>query len=279
MTWFKIDDRMPDNAKVRRAGTAAIGLWALAGAWSAGNLTDGFVPKSIAKRWDSGGKLAKKLLDSGLWLEAESDGEKGYQFHQWDEWQPSRSDVLARRKAAAERVARHRANKATRDDSSSNASRNALQDEYVTPPPTRPDPTRSKEEKTSSAVLTLCEPPADVEPPTPLPRRTASSEPTGFAEFWATYPRRQGKGAAVKAFAKAIKKTSPAEIIAGARRYADDPNREPAYTAHASTWLNAERWTDDLNPRRTAASSAAARSQAIQDMTAQLIQQRRQENR
>lgn len=151
MTWFKIDDRMPDNAKIRRAGTAAIGLWSLAGAWSAGNLTDGFVPKSIAKRWDSGGKLAKKLLDSGLWLEAESDGEKGYQFHQWEEWQPAKVDVLARRKAAAERVAKHRANKAARDEPVSNASRNALQDEYVTPPPSRPDPTRKEEETSSSA--------------------------------------------------------------------------------------------------------------------------------
>lgn len=278
MTWFKIDDRMPDNAKIRKAGTAAVGLWALAGAWSAGNLTDGFVPKSIAKRWDSGGKLAKKLLDSGLWLEAERDGEKGFQFHQWDEWQPSRSDVIARRKATAERVAKHRANKETGDSSVSNASRNALQSEYVTPPPTRPDPTRSKEEKTSSAVLTLCEPPPAAQPTPLTPRPGKLHEPAGFVEFWVTYPRRQGKAAAVKAFAKALKSATAEEIIAGARRYAEDPNRDPTYTAHASTWLNHERWTDDPNPPRNGThGSAAARSQAVRDMTAQLIEQQRQE--
>jgi len=60
-----------------------------------------------------------------------------------------------------------------------------------------------------------------------------------------------GKGAAFKAFEKAIRRATPEEIVAGARRYAEDPNRNPGYTAHAATWLNADRWGDPLLPPKT----------------------------
>jgi len=69
-----------------------------------------------------------------------------------------------------------------------------------------------------------------------------------FAEFWATYPRREGKGAARSAWLRAIRKTDPATIIAGAARYRDDKNRVQAYTAHPGTWLNGERWDDEPLP-------------------------------
>lgn len=71
-----------------------------------------------------------------------------------------------------------------------------------------------------------------------------------FDEFWGTVPRKVGKGAARKAWAKAVKKADPQVIIEGMRRYRDDPNREDEFTAHPSTWLNAERWDDDPLPAR-----------------------------
>src|SRR5690606_19428118 len=52
--------------------------------------------------------------------------------------------------------------------------------------------------------------------------RAGAREADAFDEFWAAYPRRVGKGAARKAWAKATKKAAPEEIIAGARRYAAD---------------------------------------------------------
>jgi len=72
-----------------------------------------------------------------------------------------------------------------------------------------------------------------------------------FDRFWQIYPRKAGKGAARQAWAKAILKTSVEHICEGAERYRDDPNRVEAYTAHPSTWLNNERWDDDLLPKRT----------------------------
>jgi hypothetical protein len=75
-------------------------------------------------------------------------------------------------------------------------------------------------------------------------------------EFWKIYPLKVGKGAALKAFEKAVKRATPEEIIAGAQRYAKDPNRDPGYTAHAATWLNADRWGDSLLPPKTPANGS-----------------------
>ena len=71
-----------------------------------------------------------------------------------------------------------------------------------------------------------------------------------FDDFWKVYPRKVGKQAAEKAYAKAAKTTDEKIIIAGAARYADDPNRVDAFTAHPTTWLNAGRWNDDPLPER-----------------------------
>jgi uncharacterized protein YdaU (DUF1376 family) len=71
-----------------------------------------------------------------------------------------------------------------------------------------------------------------------------------FVDFWNVYPIKVGKGAAQKAFEKAIRTTDADIIIKGAQRYKLDPNRVQAYTAHASTWLNAQRWLDEALPQR-----------------------------
>jgi biotin operon repressor len=71
-----------------------------------------------------------------------------------------------------------------------------------------------------------------------------------FEIFWNIYPRKIAKKAAELAFARAAKHTPVAIILSGAGRYAKDPNRVEAYTAHAATWLNAHRWLDDPLPQR-----------------------------
>ena len=77
-----------------------------------------------------------------------------------------------------------------------------------------------------------------------------SNETPEFDLFWKSYPIKVGKAAAQKAWMKAIKVETPEVIIAGAIRYADDPNRHPSFTAHAATWLNAHRWNDSALPPR-----------------------------
>jgi biotin operon repressor len=83
-----------------------------------------------------------------------------------------------------------------------------------------------------------------------LVRKPVDDHDPRFEEFWATYPRKSAKGAARRAWARAAAATDPNLIIAGAARYAADPNREDTYTAHPATWLNGERWLDDALPAR-----------------------------
>lgn len=81
--------------------------------------------------------------------------------------------------------------------------------------------------------------------------RDSVRAPTGdFTRFWSIYPRREGKDAAKRAWDKAIKRADTSEILAGAARYRDDPNRDPQFTKNPATWLNAACWSDDPLPTR-----------------------------
>lgn len=67
-----------------------------------------------------------------------------------------------------------------------------------------------------------------------------------FDEFWDTYPRKVGKGAAVKAWAKAVKDTDPDDILNGLTRQLPGlRSSEERFVPHPSTWLNACRWDDE----------------------------------
>lgn len=85
-------------------------------------------------------------------------------------------------------------------------------------------------------------------------RKPVDDDPN-FERFWQAYPRKAAKGSARRAWSKAVRIVDPEELVAAATRYADDPNREPAYTAHAATWLNGERWLDGELPPRDSRSS------------------------
>jgi hypothetical protein len=105
VTWFRVDDGFWRHRKVRRLGkdrVPAVGLWLLAGNWSADQLTDGFVPLEQVETWDPRRRLAEKLAKAGLWTVTTVDGEAGYQFHQWAEHQPIRDEVLDRRRKRQE---------------------------------------------------------------------------------------------------------------------------------------------------------------------------------
>lgn len=72
-----------------------------------------------------------------------------------------------------------------------------------------------------------------------------------FAAFWKVYPLKTAKGAARKAWAKAVKAAGdPDRIVQGAYRFSLDPNRVDEFTPHPATWLNGERWDDGPLPAR-----------------------------
>jgi hypothetical protein len=80
-----------------------------------------------------------------------------------------------------------------------------------------------------------------------------NSEEYQFAEFWEHYPKKVDKGAALRAFRRAVKKIDVKVVIDGARAYGTDPNLpdEKRFIKNPATWLNAESWQNGPLPERT----------------------------
>lgn len=95
-----------------------------------------------------------------------------------------------------------------------------------------------------------------------------------FETFWKVYPKKDDKPLAKRSFEKALNRATIDVIVAGAERYRDDPNRDPAFTKNASTWLNADAWNNEPKrapkPKRANWEDAAdlARKYAAQEQTA-----------
>lgn len=104
MVWFKVDDSFWSHPKTAGLSDSATALWVRAGTWSAQHLTDGRVPQSALRLFRGHRRAVDALVDARLWEEAEG----GYQFVNWDEWQPSRDSVEEKRRLTRERVANHR---------------------------------------------------------------------------------------------------------------------------------------------------------------------------
>jgi biotin operon repressor len=88
--------------------------------------------------------------------------------------------------------------------------------------------------------------------------RTYSDSQNEFDNFWELYPKKVDKGAAIRAFRKALKTFEATEVIEGAKRYAEDPNLpEKRYVKNPATWLNAEAWNNPPLPERKKTDSKA----------------------
>jgi hypothetical protein len=144
MTWVKLDDGLPDHAKVADLSDAAFRAYITALCFCSRNLTDGELTESQIRRIGMSKSAREELLEATL-IEPREGG--GAVLHDFLEYQPSRAQVHARRKAVTERVQRFREH-----NRNGNAVTTELQeriiDELVTPPPSRPvpsDPERDPE--------------------------------------------------------------------------------------------------------------------------------------
>lgn len=140
--WFKVDDRLYDHPKVHRLGRgklAALGLWTLCGAWACAYETDGFVPRAVVKQLAGDYRTAARLVSCGLWAEAEREGDRGYAFVDWEQWQPSRAAMtnLRRSRAEAGRLGGIKSGESRRSKAEANASEDGSS--KSNPVPSRPD--------------------------------------------------------------------------------------------------------------------------------------------
>jgi hypothetical protein len=155
MPWFKIDDGFHGHPKVVELDLPAVGLWTLAGSWCSKYLTDGAISLKNVRRLGGDAVLGGELVAAGLWLETS----EGYQFKDWEDYQPLKEVVEAERQAAQERMRAVRAKKKgvrpnterTSDERSSEPSENfgdSSEEVRVTPShpsPTHPIPSTSNE--------------------------------------------------------------------------------------------------------------------------------------
>lgn len=70
-----------------------------------------------------------------------------------------------------------------------------------------------------------------------------------FEQWWDAYPRKQGKGKAYESWLKSINKLNPDLIIAAAVEYSrwSGLPKDPKFIPLPATWLNQERWADELS--------------------------------
>lgn len=119
MPWFYVDDAFADSKPVmrleERLRNEAVGLWVRCGAWSAKEETDGHVPIDVVRQFGGTTRIVRALVsDADLW---DADNVENWRknreilFKNWEKWQKTRAENVARRKADAARQANHRRNK------------------------------------------------------------------------------------------------------------------------------------------------------------------------
>lgn len=89
----------------------------------------------------------------------------------------------------------------------------------------------------------------------PITTHTTSLQPTNdhsaFDEWWEHYPKKVGKGQARTAFRRALKKVDLGTLMDGTRQLAahhQQAGTDKKFIPNPSTWLNGERWDDELIP-------------------------------
>ena len=121
MPFFQVDDQFHSHPKTAWLSDGAVALWTRAGSHCAAYLTDGFVDEDTVRRLGGKPRAVEQLLTikaphtSPLWFRVEG----GYQFHDWDQYQPTSAEVKENRRKARERMKAVRANKGRTFDSSS----------------------------------------------------------------------------------------------------------------------------------------------------------------
>jgi hypothetical protein len=251
-TWGLVDDGMPDHPKVLELlehpdGIAALGLWTLCLLWARRQAEQslperwGMIPASLPRRYlgEPGPQLAALLVEAraghehGLW-EVNGSGWRIHDFAEWQQIEQWRAKRASQRRKALQKWHPDQpdlwgnAGAGATADAGGHATADAKADAAGMPISFH---ITSHQEDTSSASDRRLRPtPADL---------------AAFDDFWEVYPRKVGKQAAVKAWAKAVTLADPAKIITAAGAYRDQPGREAKYTAHPTTWLNQGRWDDD----------------------------------
>lgn len=237
--WAPVDTGYLDNPKMLdvldASGTAAL-MHLASVLYCAQHLTDGHIAPGIARRKVGASQDDDTLLiDAGLWHTEGHDcpdcpQPEPRKVYVHDFLQHNRTAAKAKKaseaasKAAKERWERERA-KADADRMPGAVQSAMRLDENR-------NAEREKERKRDSSA----------------PKRDET--PEGFDAWWAQWPKKVAKAAALKAYKTALKKTDALTLGQKAAQFIATEQRKGTaieYIPNASTWLNQERWEDDTS--------------------------------
>ena len=89
----------------------------------------------------------------------------------------------------------------------------------------------------------------DAEPKSPTKAQTEILK-AEFEVWYKPFPRKVSRAHAFIAFVRARKKAELAELIAGRDRYiVECVGKEEQFICHPATWLNGERWLDEVSAK------------------------------
>ena len=234
MTWIKVEDDFYDHPKFLSLTHDAVALWVTGLAWCSRHRTDGLIPPAAVQRLGFAPEHAEELAAAGLWTQSDN----AWRVHEFTHYQRS-ADEIAAVSAARSEAGRKGAAKRWQDGKPiANVKQTVSKSIADTDTDTDTDEGQDLVRAAHAAV----------------PARRVEYDPS-FEQFWSLYPaqRRQGKGAAAKAFAKALKRVALPDLLIAVEQFATDPNLptdDPVKIPHASTWLNQARWDDGPLPVR-----------------------------
>ena len=85
-----------------------------------------------------------------------------------------------------------------------------------------------------------------------------------FDDLWKIYPKKVGKGTARKAFAKAMTKATADQIEHSLSVFVRSwGSQDKKFMPHLATWLNGERWDDEIQEASLQDMSSDQQMQAI----------------
>lgn len=301
---MKVDDGLHAHRKTRavtkshpekRRDAAPMGLWVLAGSWSALHATDGWVPEDELDRWDDDWpELIARLISAGYWWTHERDGEPGYGFTDWHDYNDP-ADMASKAGTYGNHVRWH-VNEGKVDPECDHCPKepdrgDVPPDIGAESPPDRPPispPDSGGESRIGSGAIALPEPEPEPEPdPNPgqaLPDKSGDT-PDRFDEFWDTYGKKVDRRTAERRWAAALKKrgVTPDLLIAAAASYVTyerTQNQGGRFVMDPSKWLLNERWRDERTSHLALVNSqpTTSRRQAETDGLFERALARAQEN-
>lgn len=246
-SWFRLYDDVVDDPKVQRLAPDVFRAWV--NLLCVASKNGGVLPQlsDISYRLRIDETQVKRFIETLCETQLFDTKNGKISPHNWENRQFPSDNSTSRVRKFREKHQEHKESKKKRNVSC-NVSRNVSETanetfrreqskEYISPPP----PLKNGEVDKSDKPVFLSKssnPPNEIE---------------GEFECWySAYPRREGRGQALRAYRTARKKVS-AEILLNAvkrdaRRF---EGKDRQFIPHPATWLNGERWADDAQPQNS----------------------------